>query len=329
MTLYIWFLLTIPRDRLVCSLWINQLTQSALTQACGSADLSRYRLDVYNDVGPFCTIPAAALMQVIEQCHLSGRLDAYRMNIVESNYQTAICSVTTPTNTQPDRDAIKRQCPEAKEYIVKFAGTRDIEPEADSICKPPAVDQPSQIATSENYYLLAGKLIWYGYAKGNCPGGLAGVDPSTFAATPCGMDGARARMLDWQNGLDAEIIAAASMWHVPAALLKETIAKETQFWTWTGVDDEHGLIQITEDGAAVVLHVYHDGYYRLSEKGKREVRQAWLRQLDCLYCTPLEAYNHAREAMPLYAQALAAYYCMYGSWDAALRAWNVNQKVLQ
>src|SRR6185369_2392658 len=123
---------------------------------------------------------------------------------------------------------------------------------------------PASIGTQDDLYLLAGKLIWYGYAHGQCPNGESGVTLPNFAATGCGMDGARPQMIAWQNSLDDAIIQSSSAWNVPAAILKKLIASETQFWSWTGVDGEHGLTQITDDGAALVMHFYQPGYYKLS-----------------------------------------------------------------
>lgn len=325
MILYIWFLLTIPQDRLVCSLWVSQPpTQAAIVQACGAIDLTEYRLDVQSAGVVICSRNADVIGDVLSECALSSSLDQYRLNIVEENYQTLIlCPVETKEKIEPTREEIARQCPDAKNYVISFAGIKQVVP-AVTICKPPSVAQPASITTREDYYLLAGKLIWFGLAKANCAGGYSGVDPETFAATPCGMSGARAQMLAWQNGLDDAILASARTWNVPADLLKRIIADETQFWSWTGVDGEHGLIQITDAGAAVVLHVYRAGYYRMNPREQYEARQLWLRQLDCVNCSPLAAYDHAKRVMDLYAQSLAAYYCMFGSWDSAVRVWNVK-----
>lgn len=324
MILYLWFLLTVPQDRLACSLWVSQPpTNAAIIQACGAIDLTAYRLDVQSAGVVICSRRADVIQDVIGECVLSSPLDHYRLNIVEENYQTTICAVETEERIEPAREEVARQCPEAKEYVIRYAGTREVVTAA-PLCKPPTVAQPASIATNEDYYLLAGKLIWFGFATGKCPGGYSGVDIETFAATPCGMDGARAEMLAWQNGLDDSILASARTWNVPAALLKRIIADETQFWSWTGTDGEHGLIQITDAGAAVVLHVYQPGYYKMNARAQYEARQTWLRQLDCFNCSPRAAYDHAKRVMDLYAQSLAAYYCMYGSWESAVRVWNVK-----
>jgi len=332
MLIYLWLILLAPRDRLVCELWTRAIpTRDALVQACGTDTLANYRLDVTQNGIGICTIPAASLAWVREDCALSSPLDAYRLRIIEPDYQTAICTVQTPTDSDPAWDVITGQCPDAKKYGPngirnRFSGTRLTTPEPAPVCMPPSIEQPSSIATSETYHILAGKLIWYGLAKSNCDGGYSGVDPATYAATPCGLDGARPQMINWQNGLDPFILTAAREWNVPATLLKSLIARETQYWTWTGIDGEHGLIQITEDGAGVVMHVYQAGYYRMDATQQHAARVAWLRQLDCFNCSPVAAYEHAKQAMSYYAQALAAYYCMYGSWDDAVRVWNVKHK---
>lgn len=323
--IYIWLLLTIPQDRLVCELWTRNFpSQPALVQACGTDALDKYRLDVMRDGVGVCSIPAASLFWVLEDCHLNGTLDQYRLRIIQPNYQEAIgCSVTTLTADQPTAYEIARQCPDAHNYVIRFGGSRQPDPVAGS-CKPPSVQQPASIATSENYHLLAGKLIWYGLARAQCPNGFSGVDPVTFAATACGMDGARPQMLAWQNALDQSILSAAREWNVPADLLKRIIAHESQFWVWTGVDGEHGLAQITDAGAQLVLHIYEAGYYALTPTQQTQARAAWLNSLDCRGCTPLQTIEKAKADMPKYAQALAAYYCTFGSWDAAVGKWNIK-----
>jgi len=329
MIVYIWLLLTIPRDRIICELWTGTIpTSAALIQACGTDVLDPYRLDVLSDGANVCSIPAASLTWIIEDCDLSGPLDAYRLRIVEPDYQEGICTVTTYTDAPPSWDVILAQCPTASKYgegyvEIRLSATREIVDDP-AMCLPPSIEQPASIVTYNDYYLLAGKLLWYGYADSQCLDGSAGVDPVTFGATPCGLSGARNLMIAWQNGLDESILSAARSWHVPADLIKQIIARETQFWPWTGIDGEHGLIQITEDGAGVVLHMYLPGYYQMSEARRHEMRIAWLNELDCVNCSPLEAYNHAKTTMNRYAQALAAYYCMFGSWDDALAKWNIK-----
>jgi hypothetical protein len=131
-------------------------------------------------------------------------------------------------------------------------------------------------------------------------------------------------MIAWQNSMDTEILKAAAKWNVPAPMLKQMIENETQFWSWTGSPQEHGLIQATDYAAHAVLHVYERGYYSLTPTQRASARAAWLNQLDCQACDPKQTIEHAKQNMSRYAQTLAAYYCMYGSWNEALRAWNVK-----
>lgn len=328
MTLFVWLLLTIPSDRLVCEMWTRAIpTRDELVQACGTDALGAYRLDVTEDGRGICSIPAASLNWVMQDCNLEGTLDLYRLRIVKADHQESICTVITTTREiPPTPEEIKRQCPAAAKYIIKPWGTAPADPKPDTVCKPPSTPQPSSIATTKDLHLLAGKLIWYGIARPNCPNKLAGVDPLTFAATACGVEGTRAQVIAWQNSLDGSILKASAEWNVPPMTLKNIIERETQYWAWTGVDDEHGMIQITDDGAHVVLHVYEKGYYQLTPEQRQSARAAWLASLDCNYCSPQQAIEKAKENMGKYAQALAAYYCMYGNWDAALTAWNVKYK---
>lgn len=324
--LYIWFLFTLPTDRLICSLWISEMpTPEALIQTCGTDVLTAYRLDVLHQGDLICSRDASMLLYIVDACELELQLHEYRFNIVEPAHQDMLdCSVTVSTPEKPTADEVKRQCPEAVFYELRYAGTREMEQPL-MMCLPPIVEQPQVIATTYEFYLLAGKLIWWDLAEADC-NGLAGVNPETYAATTCGMNGARPQMIAWQNGLDDSIITAANKWHVPAGTLKAMIANETQYWPWTGTDGEHGLIQITEAGAELVLHQYQPGYDRLKPAQRHEARILWLRQLDCEPCTPVMAYEHAKQVMDLYAQALAAYYCTYGDWSAALRAWNIKDQ---
>lgn len=324
MIFFVWLLLTLPTDRVICDIWTRELTRAALVQACGTDDLSAYRVDVYEAGIRICEGPGADVLFIADVCTLHKKMDAYRLRIVKPGDQTLLpCSVLTPTNTQPAPDQVRAQCPDVTTYEIRNGGTKTVTPAPPPVCKPPQVTQPDSIATSKDLHLLAGKILWYGYARANCPGGLSGVDPETFAATACGMDGARAEMIAWQNQLDAAILEAAAEWNVPAGTLKTLIEAETQFWAWTGTDGEHGLIQITDAGAGVVMHMYQPGYYRLTPQRQFETRAVWLRSLDCEICTPKQTLQKAAEDMSRYAQALAAYYCMYGNWNAALRAWNV------
>lgn len=328
MIIFVWLLLTLPSDRLVCDLWTAQIpTQTALMQTCGTDALGDYTLHVTRNNADVCVIPAADLASVMTACNLPGRLDDYRLRIVEPNYQELIgCTVETPTNVQPSAQEVKRQCPKAVNYEIRNGGTKQTALDAGATCKPPPPPMPATIATSKELHLLAGRMIWYGYAKADCPQGLSGVHPVTLAALPCGMDGAKPKMIAWQNQLDPYILASSAKWNVPAVTLKQLIESESQYWSWTGVNGEHGMIQITDSGADVLLRIYERGYYQLTDKQRENARAAFLNSLDCPYCTPKQTIEKAANDMDRYAQTLAAYYCAYGNWNAALTAWNVRYK---
>jgi hypothetical protein len=324
MLLYLWLILTLPHDRMICSLWITlPPSQSELMQSCGTANLSPFVIRVVYNGQVICNADSASLYTVHSDCGLTLPLSQYRLNIVEPDFQDAICSVTTPTNTQPTKSEIERQCPDAtkhKDIVIKPWGTKTMEPEP-GMCKPPATVQPSNIATDHELHLLAAKLIWYGYVKPDCKNGSLS---SPLSPTPCGLDAARPMMVQWQNSMDAEIVKAASEWNVSAIMLKQMIENETQFWSWTNSPQEHGLIQATDYAAFAVLHVYSRGYYSVTPTQRASQRAAWLRNLDCDACDPKQTIEHAKQVMSIYAQTLAAYYCMYGNWNDALRAWNIK-----
>ena len=61
-------------------------------------------------------------------------------------------------------------------------------------------------------------------------------------------------MEEWQNRFDLAIIAVAQETGVPAQLMKNIFAQESQFWPGVfRVPNEFGLGQLTDNGAATVL----------------------------------------------------------------------------
>jgi len=340
--LLIFYLITTPYDHATCSLWTETApTSTQVIEACGEIDLAAHRLQVVNLATrvPLCDLEAGQIYSITEACTLQGRLDGYRLDIYRPDYERLLCSVETPYASPTDAE-IAEQCGDGalQRYLagnarLQFVREKEIAPETPNLenCEPPMpttggglLNQPknaAELASKKNYYLLAGKLIWFGYATPECDG-LSGVDVETGAATPCGMESARTEMESWQNQLDDAIYQAALAEHVPARLLKELIARESQFWGWTGANDEAGLVQITDAGADLVLRYTLEGYHQESNARRAELRAAWLDELRCHYCTPDETMQHAAAMMPRYAQALAAYYCQEGSWEAAASEWN-------
>lgn len=142
-------------------------------------------------------------------------------------------------------------------------------------------ESPLDLATQNDYTLLAGKLIWNGSVDASsCYNN--GLETSG-AANQCGMDAAREQVILWQNAHDSEIIQMGNATFIPQRLVKGTIAVESQFWPAWEIEGEYGLGMLTEDGVDMLLkwnpsYFYekctnlflHDlckyGYYGLTDK---------------------------------------------------------------
>ena len=113
-------------------------------------------------------------------------------------------------------------------------------------------DQAALMATDAPYYYLAGRLITQEIVDASdCP--MAGLLPNGYA-NACGLEKARPLVESWQNQFDARIIEVAKQTSVPAQLMKNLFAQESQFWPGVfRVPYEFGLGQITDNGADAVL----------------------------------------------------------------------------
>jgi hypothetical protein len=120
-------------------------------------------------------------------------------------------------------------------------------------------DQPELLASDQPFYYLAGRLIAQGIIDAStCPAN--GLLPNGYADA-CGMEQARPQLLVWQNQFDARIIESADQTGIPAQLLKNLFAQESQFWPGVfRVPYEFGLGQITDNGAEAVL-LWNDTFY--------------------------------------------------------------------
>jgi len=115
------------------------------------------------------------------------------------------------------------------------------------------------MATENPYYYLAGRLIVQGLVDvSECPnGGLL----SNGYADACGLEKARPVLAEWQNQFDNRIIQVSSETGVPAQLMKNLFAQESQFWPGEfRVPYEFGLGQITERGADAVM-IWNTAYF--------------------------------------------------------------------
>jgi hypothetical protein len=120
-------------------------------------------------------------------------------------------------------------------------------------------EDPAFLVSEEPYAYLAGRLISEGVVDASsCPsGGLL----SNGYADNCGLEVAMPEVIVWQNQFDDQIMQIAMETKVPAQLLKNLFAQESQFWP--GVfrqPNEYGLGQITDNGADALL-LWNPSFY--------------------------------------------------------------------
>lgn len=120
-------------------------------------------------------------------------------------------------------------------------------------------DDPALLASGDAYYYLAGRLIAQGVVDASdCVAG--GLMPNGYADA-CGLEKARPLVESWQNRFDARILAVARENNIPAMLLKNLFAQESQFWPGMfRVPYEFGLGQITDKGADTLL-LWNEDFY--------------------------------------------------------------------
>ncbi|MBE0410677.1 MAG: hypothetical protein IBX69_13185, partial [Anaerolineales bacterium] len=115
------------------------------------------------------------------------------------------------------------------------------------------------LASSEPYHYLAGRLIAHNLVDTEgCPD--AGLLPNGYA-NPCGLERARNMVDLWQNRFDPLILKAADETGLPAQLMKNLFAQESQFWPGEfRIAQEYGLGQLTDMGADTVL-LWNQSFY--------------------------------------------------------------------
>ena len=108
-----------------------------------------------------------------------------------------------------------------------------------------------QLGTDIPYNYLAAQLIRQGAVDASqC--GDGGLMPDDSASN-CGMEVAREAVREWQNQFDEIILNVAKDTGVPAYLLKNLFAIESQFWPGARAKSDIGLGQLTENGADTTL----------------------------------------------------------------------------
>ncbi len=119
--------------------------------------------------------------------------------------------------------------------------------------------RPEDLATSISYEYLAANLIKHGVVDASAcdQGGLLANGLSTI----CGLETARPAVNKWQNRFDDLIFTASRQTGVPALLLKNIFARESQFWPGAmSGPTEAGLGQMTSGGADSVL-MWNPSFY--------------------------------------------------------------------
>ena len=107
--------------------------------------------------------------------------------------------------------------------------------------------ESESLGTDVPYNYLAAQLIRQQVVDASsCPDG--GLTPEDTASV-CGMEAAREAVREWQNQFDEIILNVGRDTGVPAHLLKNLFAIESQFWPGATLKTDIGLGQLTEKGA--------------------------------------------------------------------------------
>ena len=112
--------------------------------------------------------------------------------------------------------------------------------------------QSEDLSSEIPYTYLARNLILQGAVDASACAD-SGLDPNGNV-NQCGLEMARGAVTQWQNQFDDLILSTAQGTGVPARLLKNLFARESQFWPGSSqVTGDTGLGQLTENGADSTL----------------------------------------------------------------------------
>jgi hypothetical protein len=184
-------------------------------------------------------------------------------------------------------------------------------------------DQEALLASEQPFFFLAGRLIAQGVVDAkDCPND--GLLPNGYADA-CGLDKARPMVDAWQNQFDTRIIQVARQTNVPAQLMKNLFAQESQFWPGVFNSDHLGLGHITDNGAEAVLlwnpsfyaqfcplvldaSACDKGYIHLDVNEQALLRGALALQAktDCAACVAGIDLSNANFSVELFAETLQA-----------------------
>jgi len=179
------------------------------------------------------------------------------------------------------------------------------------------------LASNTPFVFLAGELIRSGFVDVSActDHGLL----ANGAASQCGVEQARGIVNDWQDQFDAEIFRIAENQLLPAQLLKNLFAQESQFWPGASDIQEFGFGRITELGADTTLLwnldfydqfcplVLHEetcgkGYAFIGEENQELLRGALAVQTGaaCPDCAAGVDLAHAMTTVNLFAETVVA-----------------------
>jgi len=211
-----------------------------------------------------------------------------------SNVFTAQVRVAASADNNPDQTSLYVDVLSSQWQGVPLASCADtwnIFPPVGG--PPPWLSTPqdaAELSSDIPYSYLSANLILQGAVDASgCPDG--GLLPGG-GANECGQEAARSAAELWQNQFDALIMRATEETSVPAQLLKNLFARESQFWPglFKAVTDI-GLGQLTENGADTTLlwnpsffaqycplvlsaQACSSGYLHLSEQEQKLLREA-------------------------------------------------------
>ena len=192
---------------------------------------------------------------------------------------------------------------------------------------PPAwLSTPTEsetLGTDVPYSYLAANLIRKGAVDASyCADGGVLTDG---VASACGMEAARTAVTGWQNQFDGLILNVAKNSGVPAHLLKNLFAIESQFWPGANTKSDVGLGQLTEQGADTTFmwnppFFYQfcplvmdsgdckKGYLGLDDKQQEYMRLALINAVnaDCEDCPLGIDTDRANFSISVFAQTLLA-----------------------
>lgn len=184
--------------------------------------------------------------------------------------------------------------------------------------------QDQLLASDEPYHYLAGRLIdQHLVDAADCPGN--GLLANGYA-NACGLEKARSMVELWQNQFDTRILTVAQETNLPAQLLKNLFAQESQFWPGVfRVAREYGFGQMTDMGADTILlwnasffkqfcplvldqSACARGYLRLRDNERAILRGALAvrANADCPECPTGIDLTHADYSVMIFAQSLLA-----------------------